>query len=97
MILWLLDPKFRENLPARPEIPAEIVQLIDEWDKLPAVEKHALLKMNDFGNEILKMAGLNLEQLRKLEDYKWEVDVKYELTWDLYEKQRIIDYYVKDH
>lgn len=71
----MLDPKFRENLPARPEISSEVRQVMEYWEKLPAIEKHTILHMNDYGSVLLKLAGLNLEQLRKLEDYKWEVDV----------------------
>ena len=49
------------------------------------------------GKEILDQAGINLEVLRKLQDKHYEVDLQYEKTRDLYEKQRVIDPYLQEH
>lgn len=49
------------------------------------------------GKEVLDQAGINLEVLRKLQDKHYEVDLQYEKTRDLYEKQRVIDPYLQEH
>ena len=46
---------------------------------------------------MLEKAGVNLEELRKIQDKHYEVDIEYELTRDLYEKQRVIDGYLEEH
>jgi hypothetical protein len=43
------------------------------------------------GKEVLDSADINLEHLRKLQDKHYEVDLHYEKTRDLYEKQRVVD------
>lgn len=49
------------------------------------------------GKEVLDSAGINLEHLRKLQDKHYEVDLHYEKTRDLYEKQRVEDKFLKEH
>ena len=49
-------------------------------------DKGALIDPKDRGRRVLELAGLNMEQLRKLEDYDWEIDIEYELERDLYAK-----------
>ena len=41
--------------------------------------------------------GITLEELRKIQDKHYEVDIEYELTRDLYEKQRVVDNYLVEH
>lgn len=48
-------------------------------------------------NEILQQADINLEVLRKLQDKHYEVDLEYEKTRDLYEKQRVKDQFLEEH
>ena len=38
-----------------------------------------------------------MEILRKIQDKKMEIDLDYERTRDLYEKQRVIDNYLEEH
>ena len=38
-----------------------------------------------------------MEELRKIQDKHYEVDIYYELTRDLYEKQRVTDSYLVEH
>ena len=52
---------------------------------------------DDASNNMLEKAGVNLEELRKIQDKHYEVDIEYELTRDLYEKQRVIDGYLEEH
>lgn len=47
--------------------------------------------------QVLERIGITLEELRKIQDKHYEIDVSYELTRDLYEKQRVIDQYLVDH
>mmetsp|Transcript_16052 Transcript_16052/g.27068 ORF Transcript_16052/g.27068 Transcript_16052/m.27068 type:complete len:383 (-) Transcript_16052:10-1158(-) len=47
--------------------------------------------------ELMDKLGINLEILRKIQDKKFEVDVEYEMTRDLYEKQRVVDKYLEEH
>jgi len=34
----------------------------------------------------MERADVTLKELQKIEDYKWEVDIEYEMKRDLYEK-----------
>lgn len=47
--------------------------------------------------EVIERIGITLEELRKIQDKHYEVDIAYELTRDLYEKQRVIDSYLVEH
>ena len=49
------------------------------------------------GDLFLDSEGITLEILRKIQDKKMEVDLEYERTRDLYEKQRVIDNYLEEH
>ena len=46
---------------------------------------------------VLERIGVTLEELRKIQDKHYEVDIAYELTRDLYEKQRVLDGYLEEH
>ena len=48
-------------------------------------------------NEVLDQIGITAEELRKIQDKHYEIDVQYELTRDLYEKQRVVDKYLEAH
>ena len=52
---------------------------------------------DDASNDLLDKVGITLEELRKIQDKHYEVDIEYELTRDLYEKQRVIDGYLEEH
>ena len=41
--------------------------------------------------------NITLEVLRKIQDKKLEIDVKYEQTRDLFEKQRVVDQFLEEH
>ena len=40
---------------------------------------------------------MTLEILRKIQDKKYEIDIQYEQTRDLYEKQRVVDQFLEEH
>jgi hypothetical protein len=43
------------------------------------------------------MENITLEILRKIQDKKYEIDIQYEQTRDLYEKQRVVDQFLEEH
>ena len=45
----------------------------------------------------LQAEGISLEIVRKIQDKKMEIDLEYERTRDLYEKQRVVDNYLDEH
>ena len=47
--------------------------------------------------QVIERIGVTLEELRKIQDKHYEVDIVYELTRDLYEKQRVLDQYLVEH
>jgi len=47
--------------------------------------------------EIMERNGINLEELRKIQDKHYEIDIEFELARDLYDKQRIRDVYLQEH
>ena len=47
--------------------------------------------------QVIERIGITMEELRKIQDKHYEVDVYHELTKDLYEKQRVIDNYLVEH
>lgn len=49
------------------------------------------------GHLLLDTEKISLEILRKIQDKKFEVDIKYEQTRDLYAKQRVVDQYLEEH
>ena len=69
-----------------------ICKTIDELKK----DGQVIFK-DDASNDLLDKAGITLEELRKIQDKHYEVDIEYELTRDLYEKQRVIDGYLEEH
>ena len=58
--------------------------------------KHITVKKHYF-DSLLAKHGINYEELRKIQDKHYEVDIEYELTRDLFEKQRIVDNYLQEH
>ena len=56
-----------------------------------------LIDIERLGTEILDYQKINLEILRKIQDKKYEIDLDYERTRDLYEKQRVIDKFLEEH
>ena len=53
--------------------------------------KRDLINIDIRSNELLETENITLEILRKIQDKKYEIDIKYEQTRDLYEKQRVVD------
>lgn len=51
----------------------------------------------EYGKEVLAKIGITHLELKKIQDKHYEIDVEYELTRDLYEKQRVIDKYLEAH
>lgn len=45
----------------------------------------------------LDSEDISLEILRKVQDKKMEIDIEFEQTRDLYEKQRVVDQYLEEH
>ena len=46
---------------------------------------------------MLDFQKINLEILRKIQDKKYEIDLVYEKTRDLFEKQRVVDKFLEEH
>ena len=59
-------------------------------------DKELMINRPEF-YQVLERVGITLEELRKIQDKHYEVDIEYELTRDLYEKQRVIDNYLVEH
>ena len=59
-------------------------------------DKSVMVNRPEFYN-VLERIGVTLEELRKIQDKHYEVDIAYELTRDLYEKQRVLDSYLEEH
>ena len=47
--------------------------------------------MDPRGTELLDAEKISLEVLRKIQDKKFEINLEYEKTRDLFEKQRVVD------
>ena len=62
-----------------------------------AKQNNQIVISNAYYKEVLEKIGITHEELRKIQDKHYEIDVEYELTRDLYEKQRIIDKYLEAH
>ena len=57
----------------------------------------ALVGFDKMSDVFLDSEEINLEILRKIQDKKMEIDLEYERTRDLYEKQRVVDQYLEEH
>ena len=78
----MMDPSIRDCLMLTDEEAKKNKDLIDFDGR-----QHALLLAED----------ISLEVLRKIQDKKMEIDIEYEQTRDLYEKQRVVDKYLEEH
>ena len=56
-----------------------------------------LFKIDPEGMRLLDEEGITLEILRKIQDKKYEIDLEYEKTRDLFEKQRVVDQFLEEH
>jgi hypothetical protein len=56
-----------------------------------------LISLDSRHNELLDTENITLEILRKIQDKKYEIDLKYEHSRDLFEKQRVVDQYLEEH
>jgi hypothetical protein len=56
-----------------------------------------LRKIDGRGMKLLDDEGISLEILRKIQDKKYEIDLDYERTRDLFEKQRVVDQFLEEH
>lgn len=61
----------------------------DDFEKMH--DDVTLFKIDTEGMKLLDDEGITLEILRKIQDKKYEIDLEYERTRDLYEKQRVVD------
>ena len=71
------------------------IQSAEAWK-----EKHdnlTLFEHQPRGMQLLENEDISLEVLRKIQDKKFEIDLEYEKTRDLFEKQRVIDPYLVEH
>jgi len=75
---------------AKYSVPAEHLGITDS-------EGRTTLPATPAGAALLDAHGITLEVLRKIEDKKYEIDIKYEQTRDLYEKQRVVDQFLEEH
>lgn len=73
----------------------ELEKLVTDLES--AKKNNQLVITKNYKNEVLEKIGINLEELRKIQDKHYEVDIEYELTRDLYEKQRVVDKYLEEH
>ena len=85
--------KIKPVIQAMPE--EELRSLIKDIEEVKN-DKDIVLSREAF-YEVLTKTGLTLEELRLIQDKHYEVDVEYELTRDLYEKQRVYDQYLMEH
>ena len=77
-----MDPLFKKQILMSQEEAANNKDIIEfEWRS----------------HELLDVEGISLEILRKIQDKKYEIDLEYEHTRDLYEKQRVVDKYLEEH
>lgn len=59
--------------------------------------KAVVVSFDKMSDVFLDSEEISLEILRKIQDKKLEIDIEYEKTRDLYEKQRVIDQYLEEH
>lgn len=71
--------------------------LNDEKELEHKFKDRSLVKIDIRGYELLEKENITLEILRKIQDKKFEVDLEYERTRDLFEKQRVVDQYLEEH
>ena len=73
----------------------ELESLIMREEDAEGNKKIIINKPRYYG--LLEQHGITIEELRKIQDKHYEVDIEFELTRDLYEKQRIVDGYLQEH
>ena len=73
----------------------ELDAICKDMDELRQ-DKEVVLFKDEF-HAIMERNGITLEELRKIQDKHYEVDIEFELTRDLYDKQRIRDVYLEEH
>ena len=71
--------------------------LLDEKEMDHKFKDWSMINIDSRGYELLEKENITLEILRKIQDKKFEVDLEYERTRDLYEKQRVVDQYLEEH
>lgn len=67
----------------------------EEADRMKA--ELVLFEIVPRGMALLDSENITLEILRKIQDKKYEINLEYEKTRDLFEKQRVIDQYLIEH
>lgn len=104
-----LKPKSREDKRADldeliKEAKTKIVPVqmsdLDKWKYIQPVDKldpKAPTVPYPEGMGLLVQEDISLEVLRKVQDKKYEINLAYEKSRDLYEKQRVIDKYLEEH
>lgn len=73
----------------------ELYSIVKTIDEVKGDKQVYIFKKRYY--ELLEKNGITLEELRKIQDKHYEVDIEYELTRDLFEKQRIVDNYLVEH
>jgi mevalonate kinase len=73
----------------------ELNKLIVSLDQ--AKKNNQIVISNEYYKQVLEKIGISHEELRKIQDKHYEIDVEFELTRDLYEKQRVVDAYLEAH
>ena len=67
----------------------------EEFDEMH--KKGLIVNIDTRGMALLDTEKISLEVLRKIQDKKLEIDLKYEHTRDLFEKQRVVDQFLEEH
>lgn len=67
----------------------------EEW--LKDQKNLTMFNVDPKGLRLLETENISLEVLRKIQDKKFEIDLEYERTRDLYEKQRVVDKFLQEH
>ena len=81
----LMSPALFDQLVKSKE---DFIRENDEWH---------LVNIDPKGTILLDKENISLEVLRKIQDKKFEIDLQYEKTRDLFEKQRVIDPFLVEH
>lgn len=73
----------------------ELDRLLMSLEK--AKQNSQIVISTEYYKAVLEKIGITHEELRKIQDKHYEIDVEFELTRDLYEKQRVVDKYLEAH
>eukprot|EP00347_Sterkiella_histriomuscorum_P000391 403376042 len=60
-------------------------------------DRKDIILLDNECTDLIDKLGINLEILRKFQDKHYEIDIEYEMTRDLFEKQRVKDAFLEAH